>query len=200
MFFFWHTFDMYDSTTPCPPLRSGTPPDQGQLVGPQSLKGQGMESRRPKAAFFLSLPSHPFGELSRGRAFAFYDRDICPRNVSSVSHMCALQEMRLMTYRFHRNCLKISADRLPLRGWAFHSAHFRLVRSYDPSVCSADSSPSPGSLEHFGLYGIFHIACVHSPYILVPHQRYSFPTTPIIPRFPISPIQKSIDHIVSFQL
>ena len=37
----------------------------------------------------IDLPSHPFGELSRGRAFAFYDRDICPRNVSSVSHMCA---------------------------------------------------------------------------------------------------------------
>ncbi len=97
--------------------------------------------------------------------------------------------MRLMTYHFHCNGLKISAESLPLRGWAFHSAHFRLVRSYDPSVCSADSSPSPGSLEHFGLYGIFHIACVHSPYILVPHQRH-LPDNPDNPEIPDIPDSK----------
>ena len=77
-----------------------------------------------------------------------------------------LQMSEPMTYHFHRNYLKIFAERLPLQGWAFHSAHFRLVRSYDPSVCSADSSPSLGSLEPSGLYGIFHIACAHPPYII----------------------------------
>ena len=57
-----------------------------------------------------------------------------------------LQMSEPMTYHFHRNYLKIFAERLPLQGWAFHSEHFRLVRSYDPSVCSADSSP----ITHIG--------------------------------------------------
>ena len=75
----------------------------------------------------LTSPYRIRGAPRTSGSALFTDTDNSPGNVSPISHMCALREMRLMTYRFHRNCLKIFAERLPLQGWAFHSAHFRLV-------------------------------------------------------------------------
>ena len=117
--------------------------DRAGMEPPGPFMGAFRQNIDSSNRFALSPASR---ELSRGRACLLAGRGNWSKIVTSVSHICALREMRLMTYRFHRNCLKIFAERLPLRGWAFHSAHFRLVRSYDPSVCSADSSP----ITHIG--------------------------------------------------
>jgi len=75
-----------------------------------------------------------------------------------------------------------------------------LVRWYNPSIRFAVSGPSPGSLERFDLYGIFHIVYCYFPYIIVGHQADTFPhPAPRIPR-PVfhAPDSKVIEE-VSFQ-
>ena len=80
----------------------------------------------------IDLPSHPFGELSRGRAFSLAGRGNWCKIVSPVSHMCALQEMRLMTYRFHRIASKFSRKGFPSRGGLFIQNIFDLYDRTTP--------------------------------------------------------------------
>ena len=61
---------------------------------PEGPERAGMKSRRPLAANSLYSPSHPFGELSRGRACLLMDRVICPKFLSSVSPTCASKRTR----------------------------------------------------------------------------------------------------------
>ena len=61
----------------------------------------------------LTSPHRIRGAPRTSGSALFTDIDNSHENVSSISLMCALQEMRLMTYRFHRIASKFSRKGFP---------------------------------------------------------------------------------------
>ena len=105
-----------------------------------------------------------------------------------------------MTYHFHCNGLKFPRTGFPSGVGLFIQHIFDLYDRTTPQSAPQTAPQARGALNIPACTGFLN-SPVHIPHIYSRcYCSATFPIVPIIPRFPTSPIQKSIDHIVSFQL
>jgi hypothetical protein len=118
---------------------------------------------------------------------AFSDRVTCPRYVLSISFICAMcRTLRLYLFSLASfmpgSCSTTpqSASQTAPQAWGALNVStctgFSTSPEHRSHIYSAAIRPPPSRVPHPApRTPLFFLACVHSPYILVPHQRHTFP-------------------------